>query len=192
MRIALNGAEEEAALSRMVGDITLDDGSSSGEDVVVHRERSRRARRLHQGHNNNLRRPKSKSPNININGIIHRGMPANVRTLCVWGCVGLMLPLLTGASPAMRCVLAFACILRYLANLRALCTVLKRCISSNNKSIPVGTILTWELWAPRRFSRAFLALIPTIFAICVTAVVSLLFIDLCVEVLNSDSIRALM
>jgi len=181
MRIALNVAEEEAALSRMVGDITLDDGSSSDEDVAVHRERSRRARRLQQRHRpSHFRNQQSPSGST----------PANVRTLGVWGCVGLMLPMLTGASSAMRCVLAFACILRYLANLRALFVILRRCIFRST-NIPIGTILAWELWAPRRFNRAVLAVLAISFAACVTTVVSQLFFDLCVEVMGSDSIHKL-
>lgn len=119
-------------------------------------------------------------------------VPAPVRTLVVWTTVGLMLPLLGGASSPMRAVLACACLLRYGAQIIGITRVLWRCIactpavatvprrsrSLRSRPPPRATVLAWELWAPRKARRAVAALCALTILCAVTDVVARLTFDL--------------
>lgn len=121
-----------------------------------------------------------------------RPLPSPLRTILVWVAVGLMLPLLSGASLQMRGVVAMACLVRYIALFIGIMRVLMRCISPppppesprNPPSRltrfppPRPTVLVWEQWAPRAGRRAIATLLASALLVVTSDIVARVTIDI--------------
>ncbi len=182
--IAPLNEDDELALSQLVHDIRLDEGQSSDEDdaagsyVPLAARRCRADPRIQQPAPVSVgrRRPR---PTKCMPVPITPQTPALIRTLAIWCSVALLLPLMN-AAPAGAALIALVCSVRYAHAIRVLVIVLSRCVTKLRRP-PVGPVLQWELWAPKRGRRAFIAML------CVSVII--LPVDIALRVLI-DFVRA--